>query len=370
MSKTVIVFSTRFNSPHQKNCLFNEGSSSRDIFTSQELADYFWEDIKKDKDYLKSLLTDEYYVNQQKKDLVDFLKKYQNDFIEVIKYNNIKTPFSIEDYTWIGDIFVEDIDFPLKNELREKYIAFKESSDNTEFFETNNGLELCNNLRADPNAIQESFNLDPDKPSVNGPWLAYRFSYYKLDNSDNDVSVYAVWPLLRPSPQIDGKYTWVEVLTNQFLTKFNPYAEEIYLILHDKDIEESLFKVIIDDKFGKATRLVALFQHVDDMGFFLEHPSEKEPIEIKNYVKSIVIDARVRKWLFDAFDHIANDNIDQLWGVASKLIKLDEDRFKCIFEIVDKIEKNKKTATEPYLDELKKDLVCQLNLNLKDYMIL
>ncbi len=377
MSKTVIVFSTRFIDPLFDDRLFSKGHYDREVFSSKKLADFFWDDIKKDTVFLESLLTtDNYFVNEKKQDLIQFLSKNQDSFKNLIKENNIQTSFSTEDFTWTGDIFAEDIDLPLIEELSEKIEAYYNSIEKTQI-ENEDSLTLCGRLKKDTNNVQTPYNLDKEANTQlsPGPWLHYRFSYYKLKNKNSDdVAVYAVWPLYNISPLVNGNSPWVEALVDQFLNVLNPGAEELFLILHDNDIEDHTpFKVIIDDKLGRTSRHVALFQHdsIDEIGsFLLKAPNNSCPEDVRDYVEEIFIEARIRNWLFEAYDYITNDDIYKLWKAAANLIKLNEKEFKDIYEIADKIEGGTPTATKQHLDELKLNLISILNQKLGEYMII
>ena len=68
MSKTVTVFSTRFIDPLFDDRLFSKGHYDREVFSSKKLADFFWDDIKKDTVFLESLLTtDNYFLMKKNK---------------------------------------------------------------------------------------------------------------------------------------------------------------------------------------------------------------------------------------------------------------------------------------------------------------
>ena len=372
MSKTVIVFSTHRISPLVKNGLFSNVEPK--LFTSDILADYFWNRIKKNDEYLKSLLTSGCFPTSERKELIDFLDNNKEELETSIKKIIPTLSISKTDFKWIGDIIATAKHFTLRNELKQKYNAFKSSiNNNIDIIKRKRGLELCNDL--EKNSKQASYDLDPYNPSVEGPWLYYRFCYYELNNKP-DISVYSVWPLHFNSPQQDGKYQWVVALTDQFLSDKlgNNDATELYLILHDNDIEDHTpFKVIIDDTIGKTARYVALFQHEnrDEIGEFLLNTSNDcSPEHIKSYVEEQIMVARIRKWLCDAYDHIINNDVDKLWGAAAELIKLDNDKFKCIYEIADKIEGGTPTATKQHLDQLKLELLKILNEKLRKHMII
>lgn len=375
MSKTVIVFSTRYIDPlnkHYKDRLFSGDHFHRKIFTSKLLADYFWNDIKKDKNLLRRLLINDYFLNKQKQELVDFLNTKKIELEEVIQCLDPTKSFSTTEFTWIGNIFATGTDFPLKKELRAKHHAYRISIQDTTLIEREDSLEICEKLKTDTK--QKSYNLDPAEPGVEGPWMTYRFSYYELNNNNNDVSVYAVWPLERESPYNKGKYPWIEALMDQFLTILNPDAKEIFLLLHDNDIKDHTpFKIIIDDTAGTVARHVALFQHdnLDEIGSFLSKtPNNISPEDVKSYIEGMVMEARIRNWLFEAYDYFTNDDTNKLWNASANLIKLDENKFKAIFEIADKIEGGTPTATKQHLDELKLSLISILNQKLRDYMII
>jgi len=376
MSKTVIVFSTRSIYPHSEDCLFSERQCQRKIFSHKDLADYFWNDIKQDEEHLKSLLTDDYFSNEKKQALVEFLDQHKEELEKVITKYELKQNYSTTDFEWIGDITNDsEIVYSDKEQLNTLSQDYFDSIDQATRIKTEDNLVLCGKLNNDVNAKQAPFNLDPevDTQLYPGPWLHYRFSFYELNGRSDNIAIYAIWPLDNASPLNDGSSPWLEALTSQFLD-LNSNAEELFLILHDNDIKDHTpFKVIIDDSVHGVARHVALFQHdsTDEIGSFISRaPNNCGPEEVSSFVEEKVTKARILKLLCDAYDYIINDDVDKLWGAAAELIKLDNDKFKCIYEIADKIEGGTPTATKQHLDQLKLELIQILNQKLREYMII
>jgi hypothetical protein len=236
-------------------------------------------------------------------------------------------------------------------------------------------LWICENLRDDTE--QEPLYIFNGDSKKREPWLTYRFSYYELNNNSNDVKVYAVWPLsegLSPKDD-DGNYPWVDALSDQFLSKKlgNDDATDLYLILHDKDIERSIFKVIIDDIWkNKYTRHVALFQHIDAIGAFLEKAITDCTTSIKTFVERTVISDRKRQLICDAYDYITREqpeNINNLQSVITNLIKLDGDKFNQLSIISSNIQNfHGISAFSDNLNKEKLRLISELNIQLKNVM--
>lgn len=370
MSKTVIVFSTHRISPLVKNGLFSNVEPK--LFTSDILADYFWNRIKKNDEYLKSLLTSGCFPTSERKELIDFLDNNKEELETSIKKIIPTLSISKTDFKWIGDIIATAKHFTLRNELKQKYNAFKSSiNNNIDIIKRKRGLELCNDL--EKNSKQASYDLDPYNPSVEGPWLYYRFCYYELNNKP-DISVYSVWPLHFNSSQQDGKYQWVEALTDQFLSDKlgNNDATDFYLILHDNDIKDHTpFEVIIDDTVKNAARHVALFQHdnIDEIGRFIKRvPNNSSPEEVKSYVEKMVMEPRKRKLLRDAYDFFKNYKSDQLLEATKKLYQIDNKRYRDIY--VDALVlSNTGGMTIQCIDKFKLSLISHLNKEIRNLMI-
>ncbi len=372
MSKTVIVFSTRFIGPLHQNCLFS--NCTRKTFTSKSLANFFWDDIKQNKEYLKSLLTDNYFINEKKQALVEFLVSHKDELKRFISNNSLEHSFSTTDFNWIGFITNNpEFRLPLEEQrkLKELYMDYNKSIDDTSQLSNTDSLDLCNALKTD--TYQRPFNLGVEDDGKS-PWLYYRFSYYELNPANDSVKVYAVWPLQFHSPQQDRKYQWVEALTDQFLSDKldNNDATELYLILHDDDIKNHTpFEVIIDDTAKNAARHVALFQHdnIDEIGRFIKRvPNNSSPEEVKSYVEKMVMEARKRKLLRDAYDFFKYHKSDQLLDATKKLYQLDKERFKDIY--VDALVlSNPGGMTIQYIDKFKLSFIGHLNKEIRDLMI-
>ena len=159
MSKTVIVFSTRYIYPLFGDCLFSESQCQRKIFSHKNLADFFWNGIKQNNEYLKSILTDDYFVNKQKNDLVNFLTRYQKVLEEVILNHGLEHQFSTTDFNWIGYITNNaNISFEEQVELKKLFMAYNKSIDDTSQLRETDSLDLCKALKTD--TYQKPFNLD------------------------------------------------------------------------------------------------------------------------------------------------------------------------------------------------------------------
>jgi len=374
MSKTVIVFSTRYISPLIQDGLFSEGKFKRMVFSSQKLADFFWKDIINSKDYLqltKNYLLDQFNdcLTKKQKDLENTITKYLNFVKEQITKHNITVTDPTKNYTWIEELYPENIESPF-DVIDSKYQNYIKAKS----IENYDSLWICENLELKKDAKQESFNLDPAKPNIEGPWLLYRFSYYELTNNDNNISVYAVWPLLKNAN--NKKTEWIEALTDQFLTDD---TEELYLILHDEDIEKSIFKVLDDNKveikddigniIQTFNRHIALFQHVDEMGDFLLNPKSSDLTGIKDFIEDMIINARKLKLLRNAYDYIINEDKKALLTSIEELKKLDKNgKFIDIVEKTARISSCDHSDSINHLDELKLQLICQLNQHIIDLM--
>ena len=365
MSKTVIVFSTRFITPHAEDCLFSKANSKRKTFSSKQIVDFFWNDIKNDNKYVQ-LVKDYLKEDDTLNELVRYIESNKTQLEDLISKYGLSIAVSPNDFGWIEEL-LSNVNEPLED-LTRKYYAFNKGSDS---IINESGKWIADHIKDD--SSQQPFNIDDEASDVEGPWLLYRFSYYELNSNTDDVKVYAVWPLAKnkKSLQKDGEHLWVDALTDQFLTHLNPTADKLYLILHDDDIEKSIFKVLEYKKDGNLTRYIALFQHVDAMGAFLNNPRNNKPEIVKENVERMVKDAHKRKLLRDACDYITcteSDKSDHLLITAKELHELDNDKFRLIHEIAEKIKGCEDTATEQYIDCLKLELISQLNQQFINYM--
>ena len=390
MSKTVIVFSTRFIGPFQNNCLFSENRYERKTFSSDLLADYFWNMIKQDNVFIKEKLNDSYLdkkaletisANKSEEGLEEYLgsKKNQEELKYALRQLGINKPFSITYFDWIDEIVQKGISGTIPNPIKDKlkkllqyYVEYKKhnkpAEDIIERIKHQTGIWIGENLKSDNSDDQVVFNLDNKNARISRPWLAYRFSYYQLNENNDEISVYAVWPLKKRCPQgPNGSYAWVDALTHQFLDSLNKDAKEIYLILHDVDIEKSIFKILIDDTVHQKTnRYVALFQHIDAMGNFLKKPCNNVPEGIRSFVKQEVNKARIRKWLCEAYQFITADTDEQLLKNFTKnMTDLDKIYFKNIIAKAESIISN--TGDNQY--QPKFELINLLNDELKKRLI-
>lgn len=114
---------------------------------------------------------------------------------------------------------------------------------------------------------ETSLNIDGVKEHL----IENRFSLFQLrsdsEDSTRDCAVYAVWPL-NVSAKNNGK-EWLDAISDEIL-KRHPDADELYLILHDRDLYKTTFRVewcgedyeTADDN-KNCKRYVALFQHAN-----------------------------------------------------------------------------------------------------------
>ena len=418
MRKTVIVFSTRYISPLVQEGLFSEGNFNNEPkpFSSVLLANYFWDDIinftthnsdtekekVKKENYFKTILNDQYFkknklmellsLGQGRRDFIQLVSKLAfyskkcdentNAINDLIRQYSPTTIITKNNYDWVRELIL-DLTPELQTEWKWLLELFQHwdryyGTVKTKIL-TKNGQWVSKRLNNEATLNQKPpQNLDNGNIEKPGPWLAYRFSYYQHNMSDECVAVYAVWPLNYPSEKNeDGKYQWIEALTDQFL-RINPDVEDLYLVLHDEDIEQTIFKVLDEDK-GEvkidstttvtAKRHIALFQHVDRMGTFLKNP----PIDIDSkgildFVKQMLIHERQRILLCNAYDYFENNDIDQLSKSTDELFSLDSNNYNDIHTTVSEL-KNDSSKSDDVLVELKKKLITLLNQRLQDVLI-
>lgn len=119
-------------------------------------------------------------------------------------------------------------------------------------------------------------NLDNDKrqrteAEKEDPWFEYRFSLFRIEEESSENFVYAVWPLVTAAKKSEE---WYEALVDEIMSRHAKDNDpdlniEIYLILHDKDINLSSPEKFIEShkEFSwkekiKYKRTIAIFQHV------------------------------------------------------------------------------------------------------------
>lgn len=381
MSKTVIVFSTRLISPFTQNGLFSETHIKRKSFSSSLLADFFWNDIREDDSFLKSILdnmfdsknnyTDSIYSLNEAIELSKYIKRKQEYFKAQVDH------FSPNDFSWVRGFLASNAgkQETIIRELMKKHAKLEAALKR----KMQKSTWISEHLKDDLNADQRQHNIGNDENKKPGPWLSRRFSYYELKkNPKDDISVYAIWPLAPKLTKDNDNEQWVKALSDQFLS-IEPDAKEFYLILHDEDIERSIFTLWQEEKELTVTlenqttiqvsRYIALFQHVDAMGAFLGDPRDSSPNGVKLFVEEMVNASRFRKLLGDTFDYIVNDNATQLLINANKLTEYDKTRFNEILDIAQKIEKSTSSSTQQSLDKLKLELIQLLNREFNKFMI-
>ena len=355
--KTVIVFSTYYNSPIGENYLLNANTADSVPLTGDMLCNFLWSSIVNDKingqgliqkiwnSYLKTDGKDELSTEIKRihdayfSPLLDFMKNHpdiekaiQSDVNEIDyknyrlwKAHNISLDFENELETYQNGI---------KNA---PYLVLKEKK----------GTWISKNLRREgqQDAYETKFpsNYNPSSIELaDKPLLSYRFSYYMLKDC-TETDVYAVWPLDTPANDANE---WINGLSEQF----GKDAEQLYLILHAKDIDPTIvFDVTPIEKYGNADRFVALFQHTGHIGDFLKR--EYSVKEVHDFVEDNV---KNYYYLRHALKHIKHYDFDNMQkaccSLSDKYINIKEiaDRFTDNNEII----KNLKELVNNALDNL------------------
>ena len=316
MSKIVIVFSTYYNSPVSEEYLFSKETTTPGRFSSKQLCDYFWKQVdlktiaEHRSDYLSKMALTELQTKikelkeVRKTELKDYLNKNKDAIDNYLKKNANTLALSTDDFDWIAELSFIDPNAEnnvIIHGLIDKYDEFNKNDTETCIDVIKNhfdGVWLSKNLKDTGSQTPLDTVLASGVTfGENRPWLHYRFSYYKfnkLEGEPDDVSVYAVWPLQNPSPDDNGKKSWIEALTDQFLSlEENADVEVLYLILHDKDIESTPFKIFLVDEVmnkqsQKVSRYVALFQHTDEIGKFLGSRKLDDKVKSLEDIKQIV----------------------------------------------------------------------------------
>lgn len=338
MSKTVIVFSTYYNSPFGDDYLFSGISPQR--FTSQKLCDYLWDDFKAITGSGNSSVgwNDVYgYFTDEVRDVVEQevqkrMEKTQKELGCFInshnEFNSYKDKDSNVIFSCIQKIRIaakknndEESKKLLERDEYKKLIELLEKCRRDkkdyiiEVLKETDSLKLTNSIKGKNHQKTFSFGF-PSGYGIDSdickeiPWFYYRFSFYEIKASkeNEEFCVYAVWPL-DPQGAKDNTNGWMEALTDQFLTcNDNKDAENLYLVLHNKDIElNSTYKVLKIDKIGNTTRFLALFQHNDWVGDLL-----KEKKSLSNVKKDVEAHIYVRGVLFPLADMIKKGDVKSL----------------------------------------------------------
>lgn len=265
MSKTVILFTTYYITPVKEDCVFNEKSVKTHILTGQRIREVFWNMLKDDSDYLQNHLVRSISNPEEitivpvdsrlnNPEVTRLLEKYSinpesnKDWPNAIQLKMLSDPEEAQNVLSVGEILNVVMEKP-RVSLQEKDPSW-----------------LIDNLSGDqlPFAIYNSSSFP------HGPWLRNRFSYYELASCDRpDTSIYAIWAV---QPSVD-QTEWIDALTEQVI-ELNNDVDEVFLILHNKDIGDSTFHVIesannISSGSKNIRRTVAVFAHVDEIGRLL-----------------------------------------------------------------------------------------------------
>ena len=297
MSKTVIVFSTYYNYPVLQDKLFNKNS----CYPPKEgghLKFFFFKRLKEDKENPIWASLADYFNDDQKKQLNDEINSAAESYIEQLK-SEIKNEISIVNQLLPEDkrMSSDNIDDPSFNTW---IIQLKKSKDSK--YQNLIDLYRCymNNNIEDfkKNYLRETVDLTKYEISNKGsqldydiycssadipeehPWLYNRISYYKLKASNDEVSIYAVWPLSNSSAPYakdeDGTIDcdWIEALKKQFFS-LDKDCKTIYFCLHAKDLFGSntqktvIYKSYGPNKVDNKNVVVILFQHPKPIGELL-----------------------------------------------------------------------------------------------------
>jgi len=340
--KTVIVFSTYYNSPIWEDRLFSLKTAKPMPMTGNLLCNFFWKSIISDKNngeelirkvwnlYLteKGKIELEKEINDRKSrqlsKLIEFINKNPkvkerlNDKVEDMDFDNYllyKAGKISKDFEYELELYQNAINNAPLEVLKEKDGAWV-------------SMHLKNEGQQDAYEMKFPSNFNPSSSELkNKPLLSYRFSYYKLIE-ESETEVYAVWPLDTPA---NDENEWIEALSEQF----GKNANHLYLILHAKDVNPDIvFKVIPLEKYDDADRFVALFQHSGAIGAFLrgEHSIDEICEFVENSVKNYY-------YIMEASKLLAKEDFDKLEEICSIL----PDKYK---ELKDTAERLKDDATK------------------------
>ena len=269
MSKTAILFTTYYISPIKEGVFCKEAVGDSHVLTGEKIIGLLWKRLVEDKEYQKNhLLSCIKNPESISKPPVD--PRLENPVInELLAKYNIN-PSSDSDWTnsLLKMMLCDNFDRTRVVEIS-SILSTHFSTDPIISLEGKDSTWLFNNLL--PGKAQSPFSIYYSENFKPGPWLVDRFSYYELKQSNKtSPSVYAIWAL---NPVVNY-VEWIEALTQQVLL-LSPDAQEVFLILHNKDIGDSTFKVIesensiiVNDKSIKRT--VAVFAHTDTIGRLLE----------------------------------------------------------------------------------------------------
>lgn len=284
--KTVLLFSTRFLEGHDE--LFSGSISVQEAFCKNEAYCEFFFTSNAD-DELKHYLYDAYIIPHLKKDFPDDIGSDACTFQTALEPLKSKFPSlcnTIRQERRGGYPHV----YSTKDDL------LKDNKNNSNVRKEVPKTDLLKYIVSCPNKDYEkikSIKLDIDC-DLNTYEIGWRFKLYKLKLPEGCCfSVYAVWAL-NESVKHD-EFKWYEALCKEIKNQEGKGVEEIYLFLHDKDIESSTFKVRHYNKTNKDTTdncdfsfledgaklNVALFQHNDKIGGILKSTPTNDEEKIK-----------------------------------------------------------------------------------------
>lgn len=336
--KTVIVFSTYYNSPIGEaigeDWLFNAKSAESMPMFGPLLCNHLWENIVNDKNNGPELLRkiwNQYLIDEGKNELTGRIEELQqnnlNQLHEYIK-NNPNVASHLQ-----GDL--KEIDFASYPLWKAKKISescknketvqsfdeilheYKVNTSNApiEVLKKQTGVWVSQHLKKegqqDAYEIKFPSNYNPSSSELaDKPLMSYRFSYYRLRGcSDDNTMVYAVWPL--DTPAEDGK-EWINALSEQF----GKDAMQFYLVLHAKDIDPTIvFDVVKPDKYCEVDRFIALFQHAGHIGDFLKR--EHSIKEVHDFIEDNV---RNYYYLKEALIFLKHYDFDNMKSACSNLL--------------------------------------------------
>lgn len=242
--KRIVLFSTReIGLP---NGLFKK-LDSRDWFRSTELCSFFLDNLD---DNLKGKVLTQFGVDPSR------IREVKKLFLE--KYG-IEKDVSTDESLLMADVMSLNID----NAFEE----FENIWGHGDAMLLREGLEKFLYVQDDKSGMaKQKINIDCD---IQGPYLYYRFSIYKLVGESNGPQdfVYAVWPLITKH---DKKEEWYDALSAEILSTIPEEQDEcleIFLVLHNKDVyEKHTFDIVKsgENKIlnGREFKLyVLVFQH-------------------------------------------------------------------------------------------------------------
>lgn len=357
MSKTVILFTTYFITPDYfgNKGLFCRESIKESFLSASSILNFFWERLQKDTNYINKYLpaclnnSEEISFDPRLNDSLiqsclqkcGLNPKDEPDWAE--KLNEYiwseESPFYGDEVTNISDILNRGIEVSLSGKSAQW---------------------LLENLNS--SIDQGLFYIYTNSKDLKNAWLRARFSFYSLKSVNKaETSIYAMWPLSQASNQDE----WIGALTDQIL-ETDPDVETIFLILHNKDIGDSSFKVIESEKVlllneRERKRTVAVFAHSgDDIGRLLQRNDATA-----NDVYRIVTDKCLGRdsllLIVNNLTHgefnVAKMNIEKLKIIKPSFCEVLSPMIESIQTTEDKREK----ATNVY------KMICQVNSMLREF---